>query len=244
MSSKRIFIAVGIIVIISVLVTMLYILSQKKETIPQGSAQSQESAVPAALPSKTESSNSQENVEKARKIFENTVRETISDETKEEGSRKVDFKDQKGNLISLSDFESALGVKINPKIKDYLNNGYQVFYCPGAGGKKEFGAYLEYDPEKIYRGFSYDVLDILKSWESTIFPDLHTVLYPDINFGKEDLSQKIEFRDGKYRYAEVNLPDGKNGFIQYKAIEGGIIIAATLLCLDNTYQYYEPVEPY
>lgn len=243
MSPKKILIVTGIVVIIAVSAIMFFLLPQKEKIVSQEPTQNQESAIPASLPSQTEPSGNLENVEKARKIFENITHETIFDKTKKDGSKKVDFKDQKGNPISLSDFESALGVEIDPKLQEYLNDGYQVFYCPGAGGKKEFGVFLEYNQEEVYRGFSYDVLDMMKGWENTIFPNLHTVLFPDIDFSEDDLNQKIEFRNGKYRYAEMNLPGGEKGSINYDAVEIGIIIAASPSCLDKVHQYYEPIEP-
>jgi hypothetical protein len=243
MSPKKIFIAIGLAVIVAVSVIMLFLLSQKKETISQEPAQNSESAIPAALPSGTGSSGSQENVAEAQKIFKNITQEKISNQTKQEGSKKIYFKNQKGSPIPLSDFENALGAKIYPELQKYLNNGYQVFYCLGAGNEKEFGIYLEYDMEKVYRGFTYDVLDMTKDWEKSIFPDLHTVLFPGVDFGKDSSNQKIDFRDGKYRYAEVNLPNGEKRSINYDAIEAGIIIAASPSCLDKVNQYYDPSEP-
>jgi hypothetical protein len=244
MSLKKIYIAIGLVAIVAVSVVMLFLLFQKKETISQEPAQKQESAIPAALPSGTEAVMSQENVGEARKISENITQETISDETKKEGLKRISFENKKGSPIPLSDFERALGIKIDPALREYLDNGYQVFYCPEAGGKKEFGVFLEYNLKKIYRGFSYDVLDMLKGWETKIFPDLHAVLYPNSIFSEGELNQKIDFRHGKYRYAEVNLPNREKGSIQYEAIELGIIITTAPSCLDNAYQYYEPVEPY
>ena len=244
MSLKKIFIAIGLVAIVAVSVTMLFLLFQKKETILQEPAQNQESAIPATLPSGKESSMSQENVELTQKIFENITHETISDKTKKEGSKKIDFENQKGSPISLSDFEKALDVEIYPELQKYLNNGYQAFYCPGTDGKKEFGVYLEYNQEKVYNGFSYDIIAMLKDWEGTIFPDLRAVLYPNINFSKNELNQKIEFRNGKYRYAELNLSGGGKGSIEYDAIWSGIIIAASQSCLDSVHQYYEPIMPH
>ncbi|MDD5489761.1 MAG: hypothetical protein PHP25_03740 [Candidatus Moranbacteria bacterium] len=243
MSLQKIFIITGLVIIIAVSAIMLYLSSQKKETVSQEPTQNGESAVPASLPSKGESSGSQGNVEKARKIFENTTLETISEKTKIDGSKEVDFKDQKGNPIPLSDFEDALGVEIYPKLQEYLNNGYQVFYCPGADGKKEFGVYLEYNQEKVYNGFTSDVLNMMQGWENAIFPNLHAVLFPGIDFREDSLNQKIEFRGGKYRYADVNLPGGRKSSVQYDAVESGIIIAASPACLDNVHQYYEPAMP-
>lgn len=243
MSLKKTFIAIGLVAIVAVSVIVLVLLSQKKETGLQEPAQNQQSAIPAVLPFKTESSESQENVEKARKIFENITQESISDKTKKDGLKLIAFENQKGSPIPLSDFEKALGVEINPKIQEYLNNGYQIFYCPGSGEKKEFGVFLNYNQEKVFIGFSYDVLDMMKDWENTIFPDLHASLYPNINFSEEKLSQKIEFREGKYRYAGVNLPGGEKSSIQYQAVGDGIIIATSLSCLDNLYQHFEPTDP-
>jgi hypothetical protein len=243
MSPQKIFITIGLVVIVAVSVIMLFLLSQKKEIISQEPAQNPESAIPAALPSGSGSSGSQENVAEARKIFENITQETISEETKKEGSKKVDFENQKGSPIPLSDFESALDVEIHPKLQEYLDNGYQAFYCPGTDGKKEFGIYLQYNMEKVYRGFTYDVLDMMKNWENTIFPDLHTVLYPNSNFSDNELGQKLQFEKGKYRYAEVVLPSGEKGSIQYDAVESGIIIATSPSCLDRVEQYYEPIMP-
>jgi len=98
--------------------------------------------------------------------------------------------------------------------------------------------------KKIYRGFTYDVLDTMKVWEDTILPNLNTVLFPDIDFNEDSLNQKIEFRDGKYRYAEINLPGGEKGSINYDAIEYGIIVSVSPSCLDKVHPYYESVEPY
>lgn len=244
MPLKKNFIALGIVVIVAVSVMMLFLLFQKKETISQEPAQNQKGAIPATLPSKTESSGSQDNIKEAQKIFENITQEKISDQTKKEGSKKVDFENQKGSPIPLSDFENALDVEIYPELQKYLNDGYQIFYCPGAGDEKELGIYLEYNMEKIYRGFTYDVLDMTKDWEKSIFPDLHTVLFPGVDFGKDSSNQKIDFRDGKYRYAEVNLPNGEKRSINYDAIEAGIIIAASPSCLNKVHEYYEPLGLY
>jgi len=114
----------------------VFSLAPKGKIVSQEPTQNGESAIPASLPSQTEPSGNLENVEKARKVFENIIRETISDKTKKDGSKEVDFKDQKGNPISLSDFENALGVEVYPKLQEYLNDGYQVFYCPGKDGEK------------------------------------------------------------------------------------------------------------
>ena len=242
MSPKKIFITIGLVVIVAVLVIVIYVLSQKKR-VGVGSQIQLGNQAAATLPSGTESPNSQANVEKAQKIFENINQETISEGIKKDGSKKIDFKNQEGSPIPLSDFEKALGVEIPSKIQEYLSNGYQIFYCPGPDGKKEYGAYLDYNQVKIYRGFTYDVLDMMKSWETTIFPNFHTVLFPNIDFSQDDLNQKIEFRDGKYRYAEVNLPGGKKGSINYEDVEFGVIIAASPSCLEKVHQYYAPSEP-
>jgi hypothetical protein len=243
MSPKKIFITIGLVAIVIISGVVLYFLSQKRQPISQDSVQNQEGTLPAALPSETRFSGNQENVAEARKIFENAVQEAISDQTKEEGSIKIDFKNPDGSQLSLSDFKKALDIEIPSKLQEYLSNGYQLFYCPGPDGKKEYGAYLDYNQAKIYRGFTYDVSAMMKSWEATILSDLHTVLYPDSTFSDAELRQKLQFKDGKYKYAEVNLPGGKKGSIQYDAIEFGVIVAASPSCLDKVYQYYEPSDP-
>jgi len=246
MSLKKIFITAGLVIILTVSVVMFYLLSSKKEKVDlQEQSASQSVSSPAVLPSGTESSAKQGDGEKGQKTFESITQEPISGEITKEGLRNIiGLKNQKGDPTANFDFENVLGIKIDPRIHDYLDNGYQTFYCPEPDGKKEFGIFLEYNLEKIYRGFSYDILDMLKGWEGTIFPDFHTVLYPNTNFSESELNQKIEFRNGKYRYAQVNLPGGKKGSIQYEAIEFGIIVSTSPSCLDNAYQYYEPNEPY
>jgi len=242
MSLKKIFIVTGIVVALAFLAIVFFISPQKEKIVLQEQNENQENAMPAALPSETESSGNLENVEKARKIFENISRETVSDKTKKEGSKRIDFKNQKGSPIPLSDFEKALGVEVYPKLREYLSNGYQVFYCPGMGEKKELGVFLQYNMEKIYVGFTYEVLEMMTGWENTILPNLHTVLFPGIDFSEDNLNQKIEFRDGKYRYAEIYLPGGDKGSINYDAIEYGIIVAVSPSCLDKVHPYYESVE--
>lgn len=242
MSPKKIFIVVGIVAVVAVSATVLFLLSQKEKTVPQEQTQNSGNATPASLPPQTEPSVNQGNVEQAQKIFGNITQETISDKTKNEGSKRVSFENQKGSPISLSDFKKALGVKVDPKLQEYLDNSYQTFYCPEADGKKEFGVYLGYNMEKIYRGFTYDVLDMMKSWEGTILPDLHSVLFPGIDFSEDGLNQKIGFRDGKYRYAEVDLPGGEKGSINYSTIEFGILISSSPSCLGNVRQYYESAD--
>jgi hypothetical protein len=216
---------------------LFFILMKKNQVQNQPVAKN-----PAILPSQSESN--PQNVQAVEKTIDVFVNEPVPEKVIQERSDLVEFKNQDKKAIPLIDFEKATGIIINKDLRNQLDNtDYRMFYCPGVGNKKDFGVYLGYNVKKAYNQLYPDTIGWMKSWEKTIFSDLHTILFPDINFSKEELSQQLQFKDGKYRYTEFKLPNGRTGSMNYHVSDNGVIITTTPSCMDNLIQIYEPLQP-
>lgn len=185
-----------------------------------------------------------QNVQDVEKTISETVKEPVSESVVHDGSKLVKFKNQDKQAIPFIDFEKATGIAVNKDLRGYLDNtDYKTFYCPGSSGGKDFGIYLGYNVAKAYVNLYPDTVAWMKSWEKTMLPDLHAVLFPEVNLGESELNQPLQFKDGKFRYAEVRLPGGKTGSINYRVSDNGVIISASPSCLEKIVQIYEPYQP-
>jgi hypothetical protein len=85
-----------------------------------------------------------------------------------------------------------------------------------------------------YKGNLYkDEMSFMKNWESTMFQDTRTILFPDANFTPQELQQKTVFKNGKYRYASISLTDNTQGSINYSLVDDFVVISNSVACLDK-----------
>lgn len=187
------------------------------------------------------SSNNQEIENTLKKIIE----EPISTDEKNKGIKWSRLGTDSSKIIPLDDFSRASGLKINLDVKNILNErSYEVFNCPNNSGGKDFGIALYLKELGSFSDSSPDLKKWLGGWEKTIFPDTHTILFPNVDFLEEQLNQEIKFKDGIYRYTEITLPDGKKGSLNYAMIGGNaIVISSSVKCLDAAAADIAPLEP-
>jgi hypothetical protein len=151
--------------------------------------------------------------------------------------------DKNGQIIPLETFTSAMNFKINPDLNALLDNkDYQLVKCPES--PNSFGVLLNIrlfpDRPNIYR----ETRAIMKNWESTIFQDTYPLLFPSANFNAESVaSQKLSFRNDRYRNAEVTLPNGSKSSVNYDVVFDSIIITNSPSCLAKISALVETIEP-
>ena len=242
MTKRTLFISIGIGILALAVLIFLFVGKLGKSNNEVQNTNQPSTSNPATLP--TEAGNSQQNIQNVQKIIENTKQEPISTQTAQDGSKLINFKDQSGNPIPLSDFEKTTGATINQLLRSYLDSkDYRIFYCPAENNGKVFGVYFGYNVSKAYGNLYPDTKKWMKNWEKTMLRDLHTMLFPDMIFSDSDLNQNLEFKDGKFRYAEVRLPGDKISSVNYHVSDNGVIISTSPSCLDKLVQIYEPIEP-
>lgn len=197
---------------------------------------------PTVLPSGEE--DSEQNIQSVATKIENIAESPVSQQAIKEGAESIDFKNAQGNKILLTDFEKATKISIIGQLRKYLDSkDYDMYYCPAGSDKKDYAVYFGYDVGKGYGDLYSGTVAWMKDWEKTMLPDLHAVLFPNVNFSQSELSQQLQFKDGNYRYAEVRFPDGKIGSINYSISGNGVIISASPSCLDKLVDIYDPLEP-
>lgn len=175
--------------------------------------------------------------------FRRVAEEEVSVETEREKIKWFSLRDTSGKVIPLDNFLEANEAKIHPKIKELLaESDYEIFYCPAEKEKKDFGIVLYVSPTGFYPGRYSDAMRYLREWENTILSDFHNVLFPNIGFSPSDLRQKLVFRDGKYRFAEVILPGEKKGSINYENFGDAVVIATSMECLDIVSSIIAPLQ--
>lgn len=246
MAKKTLFILIGIGVLMLAVIVFLFIGKMGKSNNNIQPANQPPATLPATSPTTlpTETGNNQQNIQDIQSKIKDSLISPPSQQAVKEGVDSVDFKDASGNKIPLTDFEKATGTSVNGQLGSYLDNkDYEMYYCPSSGDEKNYAMYFGYNVSKAYGNLYPDTLAWMKDWEKTILPDLHAVLFPGVNFSDSDLNQSFEFKDGKYRYAEIRLPGGKTGSINYHVSDNGVIISASPACLDKLVQIYEPVQP-
>lgn len=145
------------------------------------------------------------------------------------------FADNKNLLIALDQIENGLELSINKNLKPILDQyDYDLTKC-SSSEKNDFGIQLTI---KYIPGYPEEEISaarrFLREWEPSMLKDLHTVIFPNLNFSDELLNQSLNFGDGKYRFAEVSLPDGKKGSINYGIVGNYIVFTSSKDCLDKT----------
>jgi len=145
-----------------------------------------------------------------------------------------EFYDNHNNPVPLDKFSSAMGIHIEEHVYGLLDrNKYSFFSCGTKGGIKSVGININVKLLRNYKGSLYDdEIKFMKDWEKTLFRDISSVIFPDIDFGREDLGQNTAFRDESYRYADVLLPNNKKSSINYVVLDNPILISNSRECLD------------
>lgn len=238
MKKKILFISIGALAL-GALVLLLLFVSRNK---PGGQNNQPSTSESAELPTRTE--NSQQNIQNVKATIKDVAESPASSQAMEKGFEVIKFKDASGNKIPLADFKKNAGITVTDQLNTYLDSkSYDLFYCVADGNKKEYAIYFGYNIDKAYANLNPDTFVWMKNWEKTMFSDLHTVLFPGVDFSKEELDQPLQFKDGHFRYAEVRLPDDKMGSINYRVSLNGVIASSSLSCLEKMVEIYEPLEP-
>jgi len=148
--------------------------------------------------------------------------------------------DKNGQAILLKTFSELAGFKINPELEQIIDEKkYSLFLCSGKNNKNDFGLILNIrrfskDDEKINsRDLENRIKNSLQKWEKTIFTDLHEIIFPQISFSDSQLNQGLVFKNGKYRYADIILPDGSVSSINYGNFGSPIVITTSLDCMEE-----------
>lgn len=151
--------------------------------------------------------------------------------------------DNKDKIVPLDQFSAAMNIKINSTLNSFLNQyDYQLVRCsdyPNSYGIM-FNLGLFPDRPNIYQ----ETVANMKTWESTLFQDTYSAVFPNANFTTSEVAnQKLAFKDGQYRYAEVKLPNGTTGSINYSIIFDSITITNSPKCLAEVSAKVETLEP-
>jgi len=161
-----------------------------------------------------------------------------------EGKNFAEFKysDANGRPVSLDDFTKALNISVPPQLRIYLDpQNYSTIYCLD-NGVKNYGIFLNVGRFGTTEKFSYSFVEAaMKSWEKTMLRDLHYLLYPKDDLSEDQLNQNLNFNDGKYRFSEIDLPNGEEGSINYKVLGDPIVIVTSFECLNKVSDYFSSV---
>ena len=155
--------------------------------------------------------------------------------------------DKDANLVPMDTFLNSIDANINPKVKDVAGkNYYGLFYCINEKKQKEYGVVLDLsdkDSARAKSNFS-GAGDAMSAWEPFILKDLHGILFPANKLNETEIDQTLLFKDGKYRYAEVNLSNGKSS-INYNVVGDPlnlIIIATSQDCIAKAIGLFEALD--
>lgn len=185
-----------------------------------------------------------EDVQGIKRIFDDYVKKDLGIIEKEKGYSQTQLVDENNRPISLDVFSKAVGIKINRNIRNILNqDDFVLVRCNDENSQSQRGIILNV---KLFKSFPdlYDKeIEWMKEWEPTMLSDLHKVLFPNVAFDEAYLNKPLQFREGKYRYAEIELPDGMKSSINYNIVFDSIIITTSLPCLEKISLDCETPEP-
>ncbi len=139
-----------------------------------------------------------------------------------------------GQVVALDDFAKSVNLNIYTQLKELLMSfRYNLLSC-NIQGKISRGVVFRVKLLPGYSGnLSRDETAFLKSWEKTMLRDTRPVVFPNVAFGEEQLNQPLSFKKGKYNYAEVNLPNGEKGSLNYAPVGDYIVISDSPACMDE-----------
>ncbi len=239
MTKRTLFILIGIGILVLAILIFLFV-----GKLGNNNIQNNQPSIPNPVALPAESENSQQNIQDVEAKIKDSLNSPSSQQAVKEGIESIEFKDVQGKKIPLVDFEKAAKISINDQLSKYLDSkDYDIYYCPADGNKKDYAIYFGYNVSKAYANLYPDTLTWMKNWGKTMFSDLHTVLFPEINFSDNELNQSLKFKDGKFRYADIRLPEEKTGSINYYVSDNGVIISSSPSCVEKMIKIYEPVEP-
>ncbi len=185
-----------------------------------------------------------ENEQEIKENFKEYVQKELVANEVEKGYSQAQIVTPSGEVVGLEMFSQAMEIKINRNIKNILNqNDFALVKCQSENGRNMQGIILNVKLFKSFPNLYEREKEWMREWERTILGDLHQILFPGIVFGESYLNKPLQFRDGKYRYAEVELPDGTRSSINYNIVFDSIIITTSLPCLEKISVDYETLEP-
>jgi len=155
----------------------------------------------------------------------------------------IGYATKNNEQVSLTDFSSAAEIKIDSRFGKFLDEyNYDRIVCKNSASGLDYGLVINNKLFDNYPSLQQEELVILKSWEPTMLKDLHKLLYPGTEFTEQELSQSLVFKNGKYRYTEVALPENKKGSLNYHVLVDSIFFATSLECMDQASQAIESIE--
>lgn len=251
---KLIIIVIAIVGLAAILFVILKFRTPVKESVPISTIPAVSPSLPSAVSSSLSSPTRDQyikisnpnNADEIKKVFNGFVNESVTPQTDALGLKAIKLVDSQGKPLSLKAVFSEIGAAVPESLADFIDGkDYEIFYCPAGSEKKEYGLVLyaksiESRPldEKDYQNIS----DKLKQWESAMFGDLHSLLFPNITFPDAEVSQSLQFQNGTARFAEVQLPVGAKSSINYKQLGAPVIFASSLDCLNDGIGYFFDVE--
>jgi len=236
MSRKKLLIIISIF--FALLALVLYFVFQNRNTPPAsqsaGPKQVTGSALPN-LPSSPVSVRHDETVPASITGYDAAIQKAFTDFSSQKPAGPLEWSkisDSNNQPVSLDKFSRAVGMVLEPKLKNILDDrNYDLFAC-NDGGKISFGINMNVRLLPSYNGNLYqDEVGFMRAWESSLFQDTAKVIFPNFNFTYEQLIQPTVFKDGVYRYADIHLPDDTTSSLNYALIDDYVIISSSSDCL-------------
>lgn len=171
-------------------------------------------------------------------LFNKYLDEPIPQDGKPTSIKRVHFVDKENNIIPLDKFSASIGFTINPEMGKLLdNNNYSLFSC-FINGEKGYGITLNTKAIPGKEDTYDDLTKAMRDWEPTILPNIKTVVFPYVtNIDFVSINSEITFKDGAFRYAIINMPDGSKKSINYLVTENSVTIADSRECVYATFPY-------
>lgn len=237
-----------IIFIIVALIILLFVINSffAAKKVNTGTPLQQTTGVATLPESRTKNKiiNDPKNLEEINSAFMSATSQPATSEAATLGFQPIEYKDKNSQTIPLGDFIKATGIKINTNIQNLLReNDYFTFRCPKSPNNFEYGVVFHVKLIESNKNLPFDEERWMKEWEKTMFRDTYKIIFPNLSFNDSELNQEIIFRDGKYRFAEVILPDKTKSSINYGIIGDYVVISNSKDCLDKISSYVEPIEP-
>ena len=178
-----------------------------------------------------------------RKGFKDLINQIDGDNSYKPIPKWTIITDNNNHQVPIDNLTSAVGSSIPNNIFDLIDKNYYEFAsCVGEKGEKSLGLILK---GKVVEGYQPDLFQNMKEyeqdWELTLFHDTRAILFPNYDSIKlDELNSEVAFKDGKYRYADINLPDGKKGILSHAIVGGMFIISNSVDCMDKMSWAAEP----
>jgi hypothetical protein len=240
---KRYVIILIIIFLAIIILAIVNYLQKQNKTADQQTNKTDETQTDINLPvlsgiNKAEfSANSQGDLSKQIKSYIDSQISGAPSSGEESGPRDIRFKDSNGNAVTLKNFQQAVGIKVDGQLEKFLKeDDYNFLVCSSKGEEKSYGLLLNIrllTKEEEHP----DVKKILANWEPSMLQNLSKILFRDASFSESDLSKKMDFKSGKYRYAELTLESGEKINLNYVWVDDYVIFATSLECTDEIYNY-------